>query len=275
MLLRSVLGGSIALFVSAVVGAAVAAPLNLKPYNENISLPYDLEAHCEWQAPDAGDVDAGPLADAIETMDEFCASSRDYDANLLGFANGALSNWISNFGSPNAQVHQNRFLRAVAALEAQTNLLPINDFLQDTDPALMLEPLTPPSPEDALFTVEETAVPFLGMSENELSRVQIAVQAPGYTDLFTIYFPRGTAHLTLAAEDMIALAAESVRGMDGLEVWIASPSALNKSLSVERTAVVYEILRSNDVSRYDIRIDDGGYDAILNRPESLSNDTAT
>jgi len=155
-------------------------------------------------------------------------------------------------------------------LNSLSEISPAEGILEPADPALMLEPFTPPSPEDALFTVEEAAVPFLGLTEEDTSRVHIAVRAPGYEDLFTIYFPRGTAHLTLAAEDMIAMAAESVRGMDGLEVWIAAAPALNKELSLERTVTVYEILRQNDMARTTIHIDDGSYDAVMDRPTSLS-----
>jgi len=141
-----------------------------------------------------------------------------------------------------------------------------------TGPALIPTPFGRPAPEIAVFTVEEAAAPFLGPATGAGARVLIAVEAPGYSDLFTVYFPRGSAHLTLPAGDMVALAAEAVRDMDDAEVWVSAGPALTSDLGTGRMAAVQDILLQNDIPARWIHVDDGDIDAILNRPASLADD---
>lgn len=141
-----------------------------------------------------------------------------------------------------------------------------------TDPALIPAPFQSPAPEIAIFTVEEAAAPFLGPASGAGARVLIAIEAPGYSDVFTVYFPRGSAFLTLPAGDMVALAAEAVRDRPEAEVWVSAGSSLTSELGMGRMAAVQDILLQNDIPARWIHVDDGSVDAILGRPDSLSDD---
>jgi len=141
-----------------------------------------------------------------------------------------------------------------------------------TDPALIPAPFQSPTPEIAVFTVEEAAAPFLGPASGAGARVLIAIEAPGYSDIFTVYFPRGSAYLTLPAGDMVALAAEAVRDRPEAEVWVSAGSTLTSELGMGRMAAVQDILLQNDIPARWIHVDDGDIDAILNRPASLADD---
>jgi len=148
----------------------------------------------------------------------------------------------------------------------------LDEYDNGADPALIPSPLQDLDPQSAIFTVEEATAPFLGPTTGAGSRVRIAVESPDYQDLFTVYFPRGSAYLTLPAGDMVAMAAEAVRGVEGVEIWISADAALTPDLAAGRLSVVEEILLRNDVPLSSIRVDDGSVDAILNRPASFSDD---
>ena len=257
----------------AVSMSAAAAPSTHSPSHRFTEAD---PAACGWLESAGSDAGSPALADASDAMGEICRYQDDHDQSLLAHATRALSEWVGAIGRFEAADHQARFFRALAALEAEADLFATErNALNLADPALMLEPFSAPLPETALFTLEEATVPFLGPTDRTATTVMIAVNAPGYDDLFTIYFPRGSAHLTLAAEDMIALAAEAVRGFSEAEVWVAASPALTAELAFHRISVVQDILLQSDVPGYWIRIDDGGIDAIMNRPESLAGDTET
>jgi len=160
------------------------------------------------------------------------------------------------------------------ALSSDAGAAPLgaDEYGDVANPALMPMPFEIPAPETALFTVEEATAPFLGPTNGAGTRVEIAIETEGYQDLFTIYFPRGSAYLTLPAGDMVALAAEAVRDMDDVEVWISGGAALSPDLAAHRMGVVQDMLLQNDIPGRWIHLDDGSVNAILNRPESLSND---
>ncbi len=270
--------GLITGFVLSVVGlnaAAVAAPLSLLPSSDaSLELGPTNASACNWLESASIKQNSPALADAFDAMGEICFTMNNHDADLLARATNALHDWLAALGTNEASRFQARFFRALAALEAQADLFAAGgeapEFL---DPALMLEPFAAPLPENALFTLEEATVPFLGPSGETATTVMIAVTAPGYEDLFTIYFPRGSAHLTLPAEDMIALAAEAVRDFPDAEVWVAAHSALTAELAFDRMSAVQDILLQNEIPGRWIHVDDGGIDAIMNRPESLAGDT--
>lgn len=128
--------------------------------------------------------------------------------------------------------------------------------------------------DTALFELHEAAVPFLGpefQSEGP-DQVELAIEAPGYSDVFTIYFPRGSANLTLAAEDMVAMAAEAVRDYGHAEMWISARTSAGLRLSYGRADAIRDVLIQSDIPSTWIRLDDGGLEASLDRPESISED---
>lgn len=161
---------------------------------------------------------------------------------------------------------------AVIDCAAPANLEQAEEWGELADPALIPAPFHSPTPEIAIFTVEEAAAPFLGAANGAGARVLIAIEAPGYSDLFTVYFPRGSAHLTLPAGDMVALAAEAVRDRPDAQVWISAGPALTSELGMGRMAAVQLILLQNDIPARWIHVDDGDIYAILNRPASLADD---
>ena len=264
---------SLGLFSVVVLGAAAfsnAAAASPRTPLPNVEAPH---LSCDWLGSASLAAPDNALSDAFDTMGEICGSAAIHDRGLLTRAVTALSDWFDVAGTAEAASHQARFFRALAAIEAQADLFAIEGMPSIADPALMLEPFSAPGAETAIFTLEEATVPFLGPVEDAGTRVLIAVDAPGYQDLFTVYFPRGTAHLTLPAEDMIALAAEAVRDFDNAEVWVSPGPALTPQLAFDRISAVQDILLQGDVPDHWIRVDDGDIDAVLNRPASLANDT--
>jgi len=160
----------------------------------------------------------------------------------------------------------------VLSSDAGAAALGTDEYGEVAEPAFMPMPFEIPTAETALFTVEEATAPFLGPTTGAGTRVEIAIKAEGYQDLFTIYFPRGSAYLTLPAGDMVALAAEAVRDMDDVEVWISGSAALSPDLAAHRMGVVQEMLLQNDIPHRWIHLDDGSIEAIMNRPVSLADD---
>jgi hypothetical protein len=144
----------------------------------------------------------------------------------------------------------------------------------DFGPALIPAPQRDLDPQSAIFTVEEATAPFLGPATGAGSQVRIAVEAAGYSDVFTVYFPRGSAYLTLPAGDMVAMAAEALRGHEDAEVWVSAQTALTDELAASRMTAVETILLQNEVPLSWIHVDDGSVDAILHRPASLADDVA-
>jgi hypothetical protein len=127
-------------------------------------------------------------------------------------------------------------------------------------------------PENALFVLEEAAAPFLGTATGTSATAMIALDAPGYQDLFTVHFPLGSARLSLAAQDMTAMTAEAARGFDTLEIWVSAGDHADGGLRQDRLTRVRDVLLANDVPASAIHLDDGSLEAILNRPERLATD---
>ncbi len=268
-----VLSAGFALCVVSLGGPAVAAPFSIMPtdtFSKQIEAQPD--ASCAVGFETISDAHSIEIADAAEALTDLCLEGLAGDTNLIAQAAASLSDWMATKDLPKAEFHHTQFSRALAALEAQAELLTISGATETPSPALVLEPLSPPAPEIALFTPEEAAVPFLGISDEATTAVVITVDAPGYVDNFTVYFPQGSVHLTLAAEDMIAMAAEAVRGMEGVEIWVSAKPSLSEDLALGREIVVETILMQNEVPTSWIHIDDGGLDAVLNRPMRLSDD---
>jgi len=149
---------------------------------------------------------------------------------------------------------------------------PCDVLLAEAECALVPEALDNPEAESAVFVVEEAAVPFLGPTTGAGTNVQISIQAQNYDDLFTIYFPRGSDHITMPAEDMAALAAIAAQDQGEAVVWISSGASLTTDLAMGRMQAVLNVLIEYGVPLGWIHLDDGSLDAILNRPESLSSD---
>ncbi len=138
--------------------------------------------------------------------------------------------------------------------------------------AVVPEPFVGPSPESAIYVLEDAAAAFLGPAAGAGTEVRIAIESPGYSDLFTIYFPRGSAHLTLPAGDMVALAAEALRDVTEAEVWISAGPSITGDLAHDRMGGIRALLLQNHVPAPWIHLDDGSLDAILNRPQILASD---
>lgn len=121
----------------------------------------------------------------------------------------------------------------------------------------------------AIFQMDEEGLPFLGFPEGRPASVTIGINAPGYQDQFTIYFPRGSSGLTLPAEDMVAMAAESVLMTGEAEVWISASPALSEELGFARIDQIHDVLLENGIPGGWIRVDDGSLEDIFDRPVTL------
>jgi hypothetical protein len=214
------------------------------------------------------------LSQAAETLSEICRTSSAHSEAMLARAVEALADWSAAQDPDAAAEPRARFYRAIAALEAEADLYAADSYSEGYDPALIPGTFEQPLPESAIFTLEEAAAPFLGPASGAGARVLIAIEAPGYQDLFTVYFPRGSAYLTLPAGDMVAMAAEAVRDYDQAQIWISSDPALTPALAEGRMGAIRGILVENEIPEGWIHLDDGGLDAMLNRPASLRDDLA-
>ncbi len=145
---------------------------------------------------------------------------------------------------------------------------PANEIL--VAPATMAEPLNEAAATPAIFELEETGLPFLGFGEGAEALVVIGVDSPGYQDHFTIYFARGSSALTLAGEDMVAMAAEAVLIYGEADIWISPGPSLTTELGFARSDQIHDVLLQSGIPGNWIRMDDGSLEAILERPAFLA-----
>ena len=121
----------------------------------------------------------------------------------------------------------------------------------------------------AIFHMDEQGLPYLGFDQESPASVTIGINAPGYQDQFTIYFPHGSSGLTLPAEDMVAMAAESVLMTGEADIWISAGPSLTDELGFARIDQVHDVLMENGIPGRWIRVDDGSIENIFDRPVTI------